>query len=133
MSYDLMVFKQEAAPKEKTAFLEWFEDQAEWAEEHSYDDPANTAEPLRNWFMEMITTFPAMNGPFANEDDDDDERLADYCIGNNVIYVAFPWSLAEEAFHKMLELAAKHEVGFFNVSSDSGEVLFVENGEFKGI
>ncbi|MBK9457358.1 MAG: hypothetical protein IPO24_18120 [Bacteroidetes bacterium] len=32
--------------------------QTEWKEEHSYNDPTNTLVELRNWFMDMIQTFP---------------------------------------------------------------------------
>ena len=128
MSYDLMVFRKEAAPNTRTEFMKWFDDQTEWREEHSYDDPANTSTELRNWFMEMVRTFPAMNGPFAS-DDDENLYVSDYSIGKDVIYVAFAWSLAEQAYRTMLELAAKHGVGFFDVSSDNGDILLPENGE----
>ena len=40
MSYDLMVFDPEAAPVDRHAFMEWYEAQAEWSEDHSYDDPS---------------------------------------------------------------------------------------------
>jgi hypothetical protein len=33
----------------------------------------------------------------------------------------------------MLELAKKHGVGFFDVSSDNGDILFPENGKLKVI
>lgn len=132
MSYDLMVFRKEAAPKTRTDFMKWYENQTEWTEEHSYDDPANTSVELRNWFMEMIQTFPAMNGPFAS-DDDDNPNVSDYSVGKDVIYVAFAWSLAEQAYNTMLELAEKHGVGFFDVSSDNGDILFPDNGKLKPI
>jgi len=64
MSYDLMVFRKEAAPNTRAEFMKWYDRQTKWTEEHSYDDPANTSTDLRNWFMEMIQTFPAKNGPF---------------------------------------------------------------------
>lgn len=127
-----MVFRKEAAPKTRTEFMKWYEDQTEWTEEHSYDDPANTSPELRNWFMEMIQTFPAMNGPFAS-DDDDNTNVSDYSVGKDVIYVAFAWSLAEEAYKTMLKLAEKHGVGFFDVSSDNGDILFPDNGKLKPI
>ncbi|RAR48080.1 hypothetical protein [Flavobacterium lacus] len=133
MSYDLMVFRKEAAPMTKTEFMDWYEDQTEWTEEHTYDDPANTSAALRNWFMEMIQTFPAMNGPFASEDDEENHNVADYCIGRDVIYVAFAWSLAEQAYSTMLKLAEKHGVGFFDASGDNGDIFFPENGQLKAI
>ncbi len=127
-----MVFRKEAAPKIRTDFMKWYNDQTEWSEEHSYDDPANTSTELRNWFMEMIQTFPAMNGPFAS-DDEDNLNVSDYCIGKDVIYVTFSWSLAEQAYTTMLKLAEKHGVGFFDVSNDNGDILFPDNGKLMPI
>lgn len=132
MSYDLMVFRKEAAPRNRTEFMQWYEDQTEWTEDHSYDDPANTSTELRNWYMEMIHTFPALNGPFAS-DDDDNPNVSDYSVGKDVIYVAFAWPLAEQAYNKMLALAEKHAVGFFDVSGDDGDILFPENGKLNSI
>jgi len=127
-----MVFNKDAAPKTRTDFMQWYEFQTEWTEEHSYDNPENTTKELREWFIQMIKTFPAMNGPFASEDYDND-KLSDYCIGKDVIYVAFGWSVAEQAFKTMIELAERFGVGFFDVSSDNGIILFPENGKLKPI
>ena len=133
MSYDLMVFERTAAPKSRKDFLEWYEKQTEWNEEHDYDDPVITSSDLRNWFMEIIEKFPQMNGAFELSDDELDNMenesyVTDYSIGKAVIYAAFAWSLAEEAFETVTKLAKKHNVGFFNVSSDKGEIIF-PNGE----
>ncbi|MCI3936759.1 hypothetical protein MQX03_06085 [Chryseobacterium aahli] len=133
MSYDLMVFRKEAAPTTRTEFMKWYDEQTEWTEDHGYDDPANTSPELQNWFSEMIKTFPAMNGPFASDDDDDSPYVTDYSIGNNVIYAAFSWSLTEQAYDLMLKLAEKHKVGFFDTSSDNGDILFPDNGKLKSI
>ena len=73
MSYDLMVFEKNAAPKNRKDFMEWYYNQTEWTEEHSYDDPSVTSNNLRNWFMEIIKKFPQMNGPFAPSDDELDK------------------------------------------------------------
>lgn len=127
-----MVFRKEAAPKTRSDFMKWYQEQTEWTEEHSYDDPTNTSTELRNWFMELTHTFPAMNGPFAS-DDDDNLYVSDYSIGKDIIYVAFAWSLAEQAYTTMLKLAEKHDVGFFDVSSDNGDILFPDNGKLKAI
>ena len=127
MSFDLMVFNKKVAPKNEPAFIKWYENQAEWSEEHSYDDPANTSDDLKNWFMEIIETFPAMNGPFATEDEDD-PKATDFCIGNNVIYAAFSWSEAEQAYETAYKLASKHKVGFFDASGDNSILFPDENG-----
>ena len=121
MSYDLMVFDPKVAPADRSGFMAWFDAQTEWAEDHGYDDPEVCSEGLRSWFLDMIKQYPAMNGPYAS-DDVDDPKVTDYSVGSSVIYAAFAWSMAEDAYGVMFGLAKKNKVGFFDVSSDSGEV-----------
>ena len=118
--------------------LEWYEQQAEWEEDHSYDDPKVTSEELRNWFMEMITDFPALNGPHSPLDiddriDEDGDIITDYCIGKDVIYTSFRWEVAEKAYPKMLKMANKHKVGFFDASGDANIMFPNENGILESI
>lgn len=123
MSYDLMVFATEVAPKDREAFMEWYDQQTEWEEEHSYDNPEVSTPALRAWFLDMIQTYPALNGPFSPDTLAEDEAsTTDYSVGRSVIYAAFAWSKAEQAYEAMFRLAAKHGVGFFDVSSGSAEV-----------
>jgi hypothetical protein len=132
MSYDLMVFEKTAAPGNRKDFMEWYEKQTGWNEDHGYDDPAVTSNDLRNWFMAMIKKFPQMNGPYAPDDEaleemeemGKDSYVTDYSIGKEVIYAAFSWSLVDEAFETVKELAKEHDVGFFDVSSADGEIIF---------
>ncbi len=130
MSYDLMVFEKSKAPHKREKFMEWYFEQTEWNENRDYNSIEGTADKLKSWFMEMIETFPPMNGEFSDEsnfdDPDKESYVTDYCIGNDVIYTAFAWSVCEEAYSKMRELAQKHDVGFFDVSADNGELLFWE-------
>lgn len=129
MSYDLMVFETTKAPKTKETFLEWYAKQTKWEEDHDYQSICVSSPALRNWFMEMKETFPPMNGEYAPgvEEIDNDENLelhlADYCIGREVIYVAFAWSIAEEAYEMVCKLAQKHNVGFFDVSASDGDII----------
>lgn len=120
LSYDLAVFDPEVAPRDRDEFRAWWEKQSEWQEPHSYDDPTVSAARLRSWFMEMISPFPQMNGPFASKDFD--SAVTDYSVGKSVIYAAFAWSKAEQAYTTMLRLAGKHGVGFYDVSGEEGEV-----------
>lgn len=129
MSYDLMVFEITKAPKTKKEFMDWYDRQTEWAEEHDYETVGVTSPALQKWFMEMKDTFPPMNGKFAPEeeaianDEDLESRLTDYSIGYNVIYAAFSWSVVDEAYEKVRTLAQKHGVGFFDVSGDGDIIL----------
>ncbi len=129
MSYDLMVFEKTKAPGTKKEFMAWFEKQTEWNEEHDYQSINVSSPALQNWFMEMKDTFPPMNGDFAPDVDllDKDENLerhvTDYSIGREVIYAAFAWSVADEAYDLMRKLAQKYEVGFFDVSGNNGDII----------
>lgn len=123
MSYDLMVFDPSAAPRDPKAFLAWYDEQTEWTEGHGYHDPSVTSPALRAFFLEMIQTFPALNGPYAN-DEHDDPRSTDYAVGKHVIYAAFSWSQMEPAFRAMVALARRHDVGFFDVSDTDGAIVF---------
>lgn len=130
MSYYLMVFEPEAAPKSHAAFLEWFQRQTKWNEGHSYNDPAVTSARLRAWFDDMRLHFPPLNGPFSTEELPEDEgTAADYSIGKQIIYVAFAWSKATEAAQMTMDTAVRHGVGVFDVISNNEEVYLPKDGE----
>ena len=123
MSYDLLVFDPATAPRERRAFLTWWDQQSEWTEDHGYDDPAVSTPGLRLWFLEIGAEFPPMNGPYAKEDFPDDEAtLTDYSVGREAIYASFAWSKTELAYNTVFRLAEKHHLGFFDVSSEDGAV-----------
>ena len=126
MSYDLMVFDPAIAPHDRGAFAEWYHQQTEWTEGHSYDDPANTTPALRAWYQAIRETYPNMNGPGAPTDEDlltpgVEDNLADYSIGHHVIYAAFRWSQAEEVYPLVRSLAVQYGVGFYDASGDEGD------------
>jgi hypothetical protein len=121
LSYDLSVFDSAAAPRDRTKFLAWFEKQCEWEESHGYNDPDIASPALKEWFREIIKTYPPMNGPLAS-DDPDDPKVTDYSLGCSMIYGAFAWSEAPHVYKHVRELAAKHGVGFFDVSGDDGDI-----------
>ena len=123
MSYDLLVFQPDQAPVSRSEFLAWWSEQSKWSEGHSYADPVVSTPALRNWFLDMIATWPAMNGPFAPAGwPDDVSSVVDYSVGRSMIYAGFRWPAAERAHQAVFTAAAKHGVGFFNASSDLGEV-----------
>jgi hypothetical protein len=121
MSYDLMVFDPDVAPRDRDEFIAWYREQTKWGEGHSYNDPNISSQALRSWFLEMIKGFPALNGPYADEISDNPKQT-DYCIGKSVIYSAFNWSQCRDAYRAVFELARKHDVGFYDVSGDEGQV-----------
>jgi hypothetical protein len=118
MSYDILVFDPAHAPKEREAFVEWWDLQAYWSEPHRYNDPAVTTSSLRTWFMEMIERFPALSGPYASSPD---QRTASYCIGYYLIYIAISFD-KQATYERAYELAGKHHLGLYEASSPDGEL-----------
>ena len=131
MSYDLMVFEPEAAPKDHDAFMEWYFNLTKW-NDGPYDNPERTSARLRAWVQEMWRMFPDMNTPEAEIHlQDDDGVLSDYTIGRQFVYAGFAWSKAVAAAGEAERLAKLHEVGFFDVSSNGEEVWLPANGTLK--
>ncbi len=133
MSYDLMVFEPDAAPRDRDAYMAWYHQVTQWKEGHSYDDPAISSPNLQVWYRDMIPSFPAMSGPDRISEGDprfDTDCLTDYSCASNAIYVCFAWSLAGAAYERTLKLAAKHRVGFFDVSATDGAVWLPKNGRY---
>jgi hypothetical protein len=131
MSYYLMVFEPEAAPKDHPAFMDWYLNLTKWTD-GPYDDPTRTSARLRAWLQEMQRTFPDINGPEAEEHLQTDEGvLGDYSIGRQFVYAAFAWSKAVEVAIEGERLAKLHGVGFFDVCSGGEEVYLPVNGRLE--
>ena len=104
--------------------MRWYEVQTAWGND-TCDDYRLCSPALQLWFLEMIETFPPMNGPIASKDYD--SFVTDYCCGKSVIYSAFAWSVADTARRETRGLAIKHRIGFYDVSGDPGEILFPDD------
>lgn len=122
MSYDILAFDPSAVTD--ADFPAWWKQQSRWSEGHNYNDPTVTTPELQAFFAELTTTFPPMNGPDAPDDDaldadpDLEDRLVDYSVGTRLVYAAFPWSVAEQAAVRFLDLATAHGVAVADVSGD---------------
>lgn len=125
MSYDLAVFDSDVAPRSRVEFRDWFDEQTEWSELHGYDDPEVPVLALRNWFLEMIATFPPMNGPLRSSNPDD-PRVTDYSLGTHIVYGAFAGSVGAAARRTAFELARKHRVGFYSLSDVPSDLWIPE-------
>ncbi len=128
MSYDLLVFEPSAAPRDRATFMAWWDEQSAWAEEHGYNDPIVCSPALQAWYGEITRSYPNLNGPDVS-DDDIGNTHTDYSLGTAVIYGAFAWTEAENAYPLVRELAVKHSVGFFDASCDEPEPEIYFPGE----
>jgi len=102
--------------------MAWYGKQTQWDEPHGYDNPEIPSLALQSWFSDVIKTYPPMNGPLRS-DDFDDLKVTDFSLGRSVIYAAFAWSEAEDAYKHVKNLAAMHGVGFFDASGDEADIF----------
>lgn len=62
-------------------------------------------------------TFEAM------EEEGTENCLTEYSVDREIIYAVFAWSVAEEAYETVRALAAKRQIGFFDVSGSEGDMI----------
>ena len=123
-----MVFDPNDA--QRVQFLEWYRVQTEWREEHGYNDPAVPTPKLKSWFLEVIQTFPPLNGPLSTEELPEDEGAAtDYSLGRSVIHCSFCWFKVDLHIGPYLNWPRS----FFDVSSHDSRLWFPKNGKLARV
>ena len=125
MSYDIVVFDSKKAPKDFDAFLEWCEEQEDkMTESLDIDEYETSSKKLQTWFLEICKEVVPLSGPFSNWDapdfveGQDDEHGADYFFGKHAVFLMFSAIEPEKLSQKVLELAKKHNLGFFDFDTD---------------
>lgn len=133
MSYDLAVFEKQKAPAQAKDFLAWYEEQTKWGGDYDYNDIAHASPNLQKFFQQVRTVFPPMNGPFSPSDEELaakpalEDRLCDYCIGEDLIYLSLAYSVADSAYHFVKRAAYFAGVGFFAASDDAEAPVYFES------
>ena len=115
MSYDLFVFDPSAAPRDRAAFLAWFNEQVGDSECYF----VGSSEGLRAWHNVMLPKWPDMQE--VDDDQADDPHVTGYSCTPQSIYIDFRWSVAEEAYEATRRNAVECKVGFYDVSGDDGD------------
>ena len=122
IDFYVLAFDINVAPKNRNEFLEWKEKQMEWKEDHDYNNINISSDNLKNWYMDIINTFPPINEDMEKYDEEfekieNNEYLTEYSIGKNIIYSVFNWIKAEEAFDLVKMLSKKHRIGFLIIEA----------------
>jgi hypothetical protein len=130
MSYDLMVFDPDLAPR-KAEVGDWHRGLME-EDDRGSDDPFDPVSGksirLRAFYDDLRVDFPAMNGP-DQTDDVDNEQVTGYAFYPGFIYMDFRWSAAEAGSKSVLALAEKHGLGLFDPQDpDDGVMLMGTTG-----
>ncbi|MGH1417221.1 MAG: hypothetical protein ACRBB0_27310 [Pelagimonas sp.] len=84
-------------------------------------------EPKPKGFLSKIFTSKTVSS--APPPAFDEALVTDYCIAKNAIYMAFAWSVSDQAYNRVFNTALTTGVGFFDVSADGGEILH-DAGQF---
>lgn len=128
VSYDLVIFDPRDCPLDRSGFISWYE--ANTADSVKFESvPDKASPPLKALFLEMMQLFPPMNGPYKRGGDVEPELEADYSFSAQMIIISFSWSVADKALSMAVELAAKHVLGVFDISSETSEVWMPRLGE----
>ena len=96
MGYDILIFEPDAVIDE--GFPQWWDRVSQWEEPRHYDSIERATPAIRSFYRDLVRTFPPFNGPDALSDDEVDVRLAqglpvaDYTIGEDLVYVGVSWS-----------------------------------------
>lgn len=129
MSFDVLVFDANSAPRERDVFDDWFNTLNQWEGELDYSDYTHATPALQSFYKELSESYPSLNGPDAlnqeklKADPELENRLTDYSFAPKLIYAAFAWSQAHEADALIHALAAKHGVGIYHVSTDNAVIF----------
>ena len=114
MSYDILIFEPGVVTDED--FPQWWDRVSRWEEPHDYDSIERATPAIRSFYRDLVRTFPPFNGPDALSDDEVDARLAqglpvaDYTIGEDLVYVGVSWSAADALVVTAGELAWTHRL-----------------------
>ena len=126
MSYDILIFEPDVVTDED--FPQWWEQVSRWEEPRDYYTTEGSTPAIRSFYRDLVRTFPPFNGPDALSDDEVDARLAqglpvaDYTIGEDLVYVGVSWSAANALVTTVGELAWTHRLAVAYVSDDGAIV-----------
>ncbi|OLO69301.1 hypothetical protein BKH20_07280 [Actinomyces oris] len=126
MSYDILIFEPDAVTDED--FPQWWDRVAQWDGPRDFSTIDGSTPAIRSFYRDLIRAFPPFNGPDALSDDEVDARLAqgfpvaDYTIGEDLVYVGVSWSAADTLVTTVSELAWTHRLAVAYVS-DEGAIV----------
>ena len=126
MSYDILIFEPGVVTDED--FPQWWDRVSRWEEPRDYDTTEGSTPAIRSFYRDLVRTFPPFNGPDALSDDEVDARLAqglpvaDYTIGEDLVYIGVSWSAANALVTTVSELAWTHRLAVAYVSDDGAIV-----------
>ena len=101
---------------------------AQWDGPRDFSTIDGSTPAIRSIYRDLIRAFPPFNGPDALSEAELEEReveglpVADYTIGEDLVYVGVSWSAADALVVTAGELAWTHRLAVAYVSDDGAIV-----------
>lgn len=119
MSFDIMIIEPTTVPTSThAAFMTWYEETTEWSDDRDYSTTDGSTDAIAAFYNAITEHFTDLNAAddFDDEDEIDDDIAADYTIGDDFLYIAFAYAVAEDAAQRCLELAKANNLAFIDIS-----------------
>lgn len=119
MSFDIMIIEPTTVPTSThAAFMTWYEETTEWSDDRDYSTTDGSTDAIAAFYNAITEHFTDLNAAddFDDEDEIDDDIAADYTIGDDFLYIAFAYAVAEDAAQRCLELAKAKNLAFIDIS-----------------
>lgn len=120
MSFDIMIIEPTTVPTSThAAFMSWYEETTEWSDDQDYSTTDGSTDAIAAFYNAITEHFPDLNAAddLDDEDEIDDDTAADYTIGDDFLYIAFAYAVAEDAAQRCLELAKANNLAFIDISA----------------
>lgn len=89
---------------------------------YDFDAPAKPLfKPKKSTFWEKLSG--SRKTKENNPQDFNEALVTDYSLATSAIYMAFAWSVCDQAYNRVFNVALSTGVGFFNVSGNDSEIL----------
>ena len=130
MSFDLMVFDADIAPKDKKGFREWFEQEAGEQGPESSDLPEICKnDAFRAFYEQMAEVFTPFNGPDAVHLPENASQLrilrtGEYSFRRHSAYMCFGWPAQDFARAACSTFSKELGLGFYMLSTRYPQVRF---------
>lgn len=122
MSFDIMIIEPTTVPTSThAAFMTWYEETTEWNDDRDYSTTDGSTDAIAAFYNAITEHFPDLNAADDLDDEDDEDEIdedtaADYSIGDDFLYIAFDYAVAEDAAQRCLELAKANNLAFIDIS-----------------
>ena len=119
MSFDIMIIEPTTVPTSThAAFMSWYEETTEWSDDRDYSTTDGSTDAIAAFYNAITEHFPDLNAAddLDDEDEIDDDTAADYTIGDDFLYIAFAYAVAEDVAQRCLELAKANNLAFIDIS-----------------